>query len=101
MNCGNECRIKENLKNCLIHLDYLFQWLAAIENKPIKKDGIEMGSNFAKFLINPEYINFIQPACNAEKHFANEEYPECAERCRIQWGNFLNIYILSLVGNNQ
>ena len=100
MNCGNECRIKENLKNCLIHLDYLFQWLAAIENKPIKKDGIEMGSNFAKFLINPEYINFIQPACNAEKHFANEEYPECAERCRNSMGEFLK-YLYTKFGWQQ
>lgn len=82
MNCGNDCERKKNLKDCLIQLDALFQWLAAVENKSIEKYGAEMGSNFAKFKIYPEYIEFIQPACEAEKEFSAERYPQCAERCR-------------------
>lgn len=89
MTCGNNCEIKRNLRNCLNLLEFLFQWLVAIENKPIEKDGTKVGSNFAKFKIVPEYIEFIQPACDAEIHFGRKEYPQCAERCRNSMGEFI------------
>lgn len=89
MNCGNDCERKKDLKNCLIQLDLLFQWLVAVENKPIEKDGTEMGSNFAKYKIIPEYIDFIQPACEAEEHFSEKKYPQCAERCRNSMQQFI------------
>lgn len=41
-----------------------------------------MGSNFAKYKRIPEYRDFIQPACDAEIHFKDGKYPQCAERCR-------------------
>ncbi|MBR4248004.1 MAG: ankyrin repeat domain-containing protein [Treponema sp.] len=89
MNCGNDCERKKDLKNCLIQLDLLFQWLAAVENKPIEQDGTEMGSNFAKYKIIPEYKEFIQPACEAEEHFSEKKYPQCAERCRNSMQQFI------------
>lgn len=91
MTYGNDKKIYKNLKNCLVQLDSLFQWLTTIENKLTEKDGAiqKMGSNFAKYKIIPEYISFIQPACKAETHFENKAYPECAERCRNSMGEFL------------
>lgn len=83
MNCGNDCERKKDLKNCLIQLDLLFQWLAAVENKPIEKDGAEMGSNFAKFKIYPEYNEFIKYACQAEEHFSTCSYNSCGNSCRF------------------
>lgn len=97
MNCGNDCERKKELKNCLIQLNLLFQWLAAVENKPIEQDGTEMGSNFAKYKIIPEYKEFIQPACKAEEHFERKEYPECAERCRNSTQQFIE-YLFSQFG---
>ena len=89
MTYNKNYEINNNLKNCLIQLDLLFQWLAAVENKPIEQDGTEMGSNFAKFKIIPEYIDFIQPACEAEEHFSEKKYPQCAERCRNSMQQFI------------
>ncbi len=83
MNCGNNYEIKKNLKKCLIQLDFLFQWLAAVENKPIEKDGARMGSNFAKYKIYPEYSDFIDYACQAEEHFSTRNYNSCGNSCRF------------------
>ena len=85
----NNCEIRKTLKNCLVQLDRLFQWIATVENRPIEKDGTKMGSNFAKYKIVSEYIEFIQPACEAENHFVRKEYPQCAERCRNSMGEFI------------
>lgn len=81
--------VNDILKNCLIELDFIFQWLAMTENKKLKTEYAEMGSNFAKYKIIKEYINFIQPACQAEIHFSNGDFPECAERCRNSMGEFI------------
>ena len=86
--------IKKDLKNCLIQLDLLFQWLAAVENRTIEKDGTKMGSNFAKFKIIPEYCDsdFIDYACKAEKHFSeviDDNYYVVGHDCRMSLEGFM------------
>ena len=83
MTYRNNCDINNKIKTCLMQLDNLFQWLVAVENKFIEKDGIKMGSNFAKYKRIPEYIDFIQPACEAEKNFSDGNYHGCGNSCRF------------------
>lgn len=92
MTYGNDRKIYKKLKNCLIQLNSYFQWLAVIENKTIEKDGVKMGSNFAKFKIYPEYNGFINYACEAEKHFSevsDKNYHSVGTDCRMSLEGFM------------
>lgn len=80
---GNNYAVNITMKNCLVELDFIFQWLAMTENKKLKTEYAEMGSNFAKYKIIPEYITFIQPACEAEKNFSEGNYHGCGNSCRF------------------
>lgn len=79
-------------QNCLEQLLWLFKWIAVVDKKTIEKDGINMGSNFAKFRRYPEYKVFIDYACEAEKHFSevtDGNYHSVGTDCRMSLEGFM------------